>query len=238
MSKGNRFFALTIAVAIASAARAADWPNWLGPNHNGSSSETGLLTTWPSTGPKVIWEAKGGDGYSSIAVANGRAITLVQRGGKEIVIALDAVKGTELWTTPLAPAYMNKFGNGPRSTPSIEGDFVYVQSVTGPLACLNIKDGKIIWQHDLLKEYGAKNISWGLAASPTVEGNLVLAAPGGKGAGVAAFDKKTGDLVWKLGDDKAAYATPIAITVGGQRQLIFFTAAGLLAVSPAGRRFA
>jgi outer membrane protein assembly factor BamB len=130
---------------------------------------------------------------------------------------------------------MNKFGNGPRSTPSVEGDFVYVQSVTGPLACLNNQDGKIAWQHDLLKEYGAKNISWGLAASPTIEGDLVLAIPGGKGTGIAAFAKKSGKLVWKLGDDKAAYATPIAVTVGGQRQLIFFTASGLLAVSPAGK---
>src|SRR5438105_4849829 len=142
MSQRNRFIALTIAIACTPSALAADWPNWLGPNRNGSSSETGLLTTWPSTGPKVIWEAKGGDGYSSVAVANGRAFTLVQRDGKEIVLALDAVKGIELWATPLAAAYMNKFGNGPRSTPSIEGDFVYVQSVTGPLACLNIKDGK------------------------------------------------------------------------------------------------
>jgi outer membrane protein assembly factor BamB len=227
--------AIVVLAVAATSAAAADWPNWLGPNRNGSSSETGLLTTWPSTGPKVIWEAKGGDGYSSVAVADGRAITLVQRDGKEMVLALDAVKGADLWSTPIAAAYKNMYGNGPRSTPSIEGEFVYVQSVTGPLACLKVKDGKIVWQHDLLKEYGAKNISWGLAASPTIEGNLVLAVPGGKGAGVTAFDKKSGELVWKLGDDKAGYATPIGVTVGGARQLIFFTATGLLAVSPAGK---
>ncbi len=220
---------------VATAAPAADWPNWLGPNRNGSSPETGLLTTWPSTGPKVIWEAKGGDGYSSIAVADGRAITLVQRGGKEVVVALDAVKGTELWQTPITAAYKNMYGNGPRSTPTIEGDFVYVTSVTGPIACLNAKSGKVAWQHDLLKEFGGKNITWGLSASPTIEGNLVLAIPGGKGTGVAAFDKKTGKLVWKTGDDKPGYATPIGVTVGGKRQLIFFTASGLLAVSPVGK---
>ncbi len=216
-------------------APAADWPNWLGPARNGSSPETGLLTTWPTTGPKILWEAKGGDGYSSIAVAGGRAITLVQRDGKEIVLGLDALKGTQLWETPLALAYKNMYGNGPRSTPTIEGDRVYVTSVTGPIACLNAKDGQAIWQHDLLKDFGAKNISWGLAASPTIDGPLLLAVPGAKGAGVAAFDKLTGNLAWKLGNDKAAYATPVAVTVGGKRQLIFFTAAGLLSVSPDGK---
>ena len=231
----NRSLAALLIIGAASFADAADWPHWLGPKRNGSSPETGLHTTWPSTGPKVLWEATGGDGYSSVAVAGGRAITLVQKGGKEIVLALDSAKGTELWETPLAAAYKNMYGNGPRSTPTIEGDSVYVTGVTGALACLGAKDGKIVWQHDLLKDFGAKNITWGLAASPTIEGDLVLAVPGGKGAGVAAFDKKTGKLVWKLGDDKAGYATPIGITIGGQRQLIFFTAPGLLAVSPAGK---
>jgi len=230
-----RWLALAFVLGLAAAVAAADWPNWLGPRRDGSSPETGLLTTWPTDGPKLLWKAEGGDGYSSIAVAGGRAITLVQRGGKEVVLALDAVKGTELWQTPIAVAYKNMYGNGPRSTPTIEGDAVYVTGVTGALACLNVKDGKIRWQHNLLKEFGAKNISWGLAASPTVEGRLVLAVPGGKGAGVAAFDKKTGELIWKLGDDKAAYATPIGVGVGGTRHLIFFTAPGLLGVSPAGK---
>jgi outer membrane protein assembly factor BamB len=214
---------------------AADWPGWLGPKRDGASGETGLLTTWPSTGPKVLWQAKGGDGYSSIAVADGKAITLVQRDGQEFVVAFDAVKGGELWATPLAPAYKNDYGSGPRSTPSLEAGMIYVQSVTGPLACLYAKDGSVVWKKDLLKEFGAKNISWGLSASPFIEGDLVLALPGAKGAGVAAFNKKTGALVWKLGDDKAAYASPIATTVGKQRQLIFFTAAGLLAASPEGK---
>src|SRR4029434_5735553 len=120
-----------VVISSAGSARAADWPHWLGPKRNGSSPETGLLTTWPSTGPKVLWEAKGGDGYSSIAVADGRAITLVQRGGKEVVLALDAAKGTERCQTPLTSAYKNMYGNGPRSTPSIEADAVYVTSVTG-----------------------------------------------------------------------------------------------------------
>ena len=132
MQRKHDCLALALVIGVLGAARAADWPNWLGPHRNGSSPETGLLTTWPTDGPKLLWTAKGGDGYSSIAVADGRAITLVQRDGKEVVVALDALKGTELWQTPITGAYKNMYGNGPRSTPTIEGDFVYVTSVTGP----------------------------------------------------------------------------------------------------------
>ncbi|MCI0381104.1 MAG: PQQ-like beta-propeller repeat protein [Gemmataceae bacterium] len=224
----------TICVVLLAVAGAwsADWPHWLGPNYNGASPETGLLTTWPTEGPKVLWKVEGGDGYSSIAVANGRAITLVQKADGEYALALDAVKGKEMWKQKIGPFYKNSYGNGPRSTPTIEGGLVYVQSVTGPLVCLKAENGDIVWQKDLLKDFKAKNIQWGLSASPVIEGDLVLAIPGGEGAGVAAFDKKTGKTVWTTGDDKAAYASPVAVTVGGQRQIIFFTAAGLLAVSP------
>lgn len=227
----TRLLASVVSLVVATGTGAADWPNWLGPSHNGTSPETGLITTWPSTGPKLLWKVPGGDGYSSVAVAEGRAITLVQRGGKEVVLALDAVKGKELWSTPLAPEFKNNYGNGPRSTPTIDGSLVYVQSVSGPLACLKADSGTIVWQKNILKEFGAKNITWGLSASPLIEGDLVMALPGAKGAGVAAFDKKTGALVWKTGSDKAAYASPIAVAVGGKRQIIFFNAAGLLAVT-------
>src|SRR5262249_16272117 len=101
---------------------------------------------------------------------------------------------------------------------------------SGPLVCLEADSGKVVWQHDLLKEFKAKNITWGLSASPLIDGDLVFAIPGAKGAGVAAFDKATGKLVWKTGADKAASASPMAVTVDGKRQIIFFTAPGLLGV--------
>src|SRR5437667_308153 len=109
---------LTGLLLLAASALAADWPHWLGPNRNGSSPETGLLTTWPAAGPKVLWKVPGGDGYSSVAVAGGRAVTLVQRGGDELVLALDAATGKELWQARVGPAYKNQYGNGPRSTPA------------------------------------------------------------------------------------------------------------------------
>jgi outer membrane protein assembly factor BamB len=211
---------------------AADWPHWLGPARNGSSPETGLLTTWPAAGPKVLWKVKGGDGYSSVAVAGGRAFTLVQNDQGEQLVALDAATGSTLWTAAPHARYKNQYGNGPRSTPAVAGAHVYTQSVTGPLACYDVKTGKLVWEVDLLKEFGAKNISWGLSASPLVEGDLVYAVPGAAGASVAAFDRNTGKLVWKTGSDKAAYATPLPINVAGRKQIIFFNAAGLLAVTP------
>jgi outer membrane protein assembly factor BamB len=222
--------ALSAALLAPAAAPAAEWPHWLGPNSNGSSPETGLLTRWPDKGPKVLWKVPGGQGYSAVAVAGGRAITMVQRPEGELVLALDPATGKELWKTKIAPPYRNKFGNGPRSTPSIEKGLVWVQSVSGPLVCLKADNGEIVWQHDLLKEFKAENIQWGLSASPLIEGDMVIAIPGGKGAGVAAFDKKSGKLLWNSTDDKAAYASPMAVTVGGKRQIIFFTAPGLFAV--------
>jgi outer membrane protein assembly factor BamB len=228
--RGLIFSCATLLLGAATAF-AADWPHWLGPNGDGSSPEHGLLTTWPAGGPNVLWKVVGGDGYSSVAVAGGRAITLVQRDGAELVLALDAASGKELWTARVGPAYKNQYGNGPRSTPSIDGQRVYVTSVTGPVLCLKAASGKEVWRRDLLQEFGAKNLTWGLAASPVVEGNLLLVVPGAKGAGVAALDKRDGKLVWKTGNDKAAYASPVPVTVGGQRQVLFFTAPGLLAVA-------
>ncbi len=219
-------------LAIAAPLGATDWPNWLGPNRNGSSPETGLLTTWPQAGPKVLWKYPGGDGYSTVAIARGRAITQVQHDGAEYVLMLDAVKGTKIWETKVAPAYKNAFGDGPRATPTIEGKSIYIYSPSGLLACLDFDKGDFKWSINLLTAFGGKKTDYGLSASPFVEGDLVYASPGGKGAGVAAFNKTTGKLVWKTGDDKASYSSPMSVTVGGQKQIIFYTATGLLSVTP------
>ena len=210
---------------------AGDWPNWLGPNRNGASPETGLLTDWPKTGPKLLWKVPGGVGYSSVAVANGRAITQVQHDDGEYVLVLDAAKGTKIWQTKIAPVYKNGYGDGPRGTPTIDGKHIYVHSPSGPLACLDDK-GNIVWSINLLTDMGGKKLNWGLAASPLVDGDLVYALPGAKGAAVAAFNKKDGKLVWKGGgDDQAGYATPLPVTVAGQKQIIFFNADGLFATT-------
>src|SRR5262249_8526088 len=129
---------------------AADWPQWLGPSRTGSSPETTLLTDWPADGPRLLWQAVGGEGYSSVVVAEGRAITLVQRGDDERALAFDAATGKELWKTRCGPGFRNEYGNGPRSTPAVEGKRLYVQSVNGPLLCLATDTGKVLWQRDIL----------------------------------------------------------------------------------------
>jgi outer membrane protein assembly factor BamB len=225
-------FTLLTTMAIALPIYAADWPHWLGPNRNGSSPETGLLTTWPKAGPKVLWKVPGGEGYSTVAIAQGRAITQVQHDDNEYVLTLDAVKGTKLWETKIGEGYKCSFGDGPRSTPTIEGKSVYVYSPNGHLACLDAEKGDVFWSLNIIKEFGGKKLAYGPSASPFIDGDLVYAIPGGKGAGVAAFNKKTGKLAWKTGDDSMAYASPMSVTVAGQKQIIFFTATGLLAVTP------
>lgn len=227
-----RFWIPILGILLASSVHAADWPQWLGPNRNGASPETGLLTSWPKGGPKQLWKVKGGVGYSSVAIAQGKAITQVQHDGGEYVLALDAAKGTKLWETKIAGEYKNSYGDGPRATPTIEGKFVYVHSPSGPLACLDVEKGSIVWSINLLKDMEGKNLSWGLAASPLVVGDLVYALPGAKGAAVAAFNKADGKIAWKGGgDDQAGYATPQLVTVGGQKQIVFFNADALFAMT-------
>lgn len=217
----------TTIVLLTGFAVAADWPQWLGPARNGQSTETGLLTEWPSEGPKVIWKVAGGEGISGIAVAGGRLFTMAQRGGDELAVCLNAADGKELWAVRTGPAYKDRQGDGPRATPTVDGKFVYVQSVTGALLALEADSGKTLWSRHLLKDFGAENITWGLSASPLIEGDMVIAVAGAQGASVVAFEKLTGKIVWKTGDDKAAYSSPVAMTVAGKRQIIVFSAGSL-----------
>jgi outer membrane protein assembly factor BamB len=172
----------------------------------------------------------GGDGYSSIAVVGGKAVTLVQRDDAEWVLALDVSNGKTLWQHKIGAGFKNDYGHGPRSTPAIEGSRVYATSVNGPVLCLELADGKVVWEKDLLKEFNAKNITWGLSASPMLAGDVVLVIPGSATAGVAALNKNTGAVVWKTGGDKAGYASPITAKVGAATQAVFFTGQSLLGV--------
>ncbi|MFP5284979.1 MAG: PQQ-binding-like beta-propeller repeat protein, partial [Thermoanaerobaculia bacterium] len=210
---------------------AADWPQFRGPNRDGVSRETGLLKSWPAGGPKVLWKAPIGEGYSHIAVSNGRLYTLYGQGDQEFAVAMDTATGKAVWRTPIDRMYRSDMGNGPRSTPTVEGGMVYALSASGRLVALNAKDGRKVWERDLPKELGGRMPGWGASTSPLVEGNLLLVDLGGSRS-LAAFDKKTGKVVWTSQSDVAGYSAPIAITVGGVRQAIFFTGTSVVAVSP------
>lgn len=220
-------------LALAGLASAADWPQFRGPNRDGISRDTGLLKSWPQGGPKVLWTAPVGDGYSTVVVSGGRLFTMFNQGGDEMVVAYDAKTGKPLWRFRSDSAYNDEMGNGPRSTPLVDGNLVYTLGAKGKLNALEAATGKRVWGTDLKSELDARAPQWGIATTPLVEGNLLLVDVGGSsGKSVAAFDKKTGKIVWTAQSDKAGYSAPIAITVGGVRQVIFFTGTSVASLSP------
>lgn len=222
---------LWLGLVLTNSLFAADWTQYRGPNHDGSSSEK-ILKTWPSEGPRVVWKAPLGDSFGSFAVGGGRAFCFIQRPAngqdKEVAVALDANNGKEVWAVPLGePTYDNQGGDGPRSTPTIDGNSVYFLGANLKLSCLDAPTGKIKWQHDLVKEFNGKVIQWKNAASPILDGGLIFVNSGGKDQAFLAFNKTDGKLVWKTGDQVPTHASPTPATILGVRQIIFFTHEGL-----------
>jgi outer membrane protein assembly factor BamB len=246
MARTTFTFLLTTALAAAffDQAVAEDWPQFRGPNHDGSSPEK-ILTAWPATGLREIWKQPMTDGFSAISVGGGRAFTLEARevdgATQEVCVALDAKTGKELWAVPLGIAkYLgggdsgtsdNNGGDGPRSTPTCDDGKVYTYSSRMILKCMDAATGNQIWVADIPKQYAGRNIKWESAASPMIDGHLVFVAGGGLGQALLAFDKNDGHLVWKGQDDKMTQSTPVAATIQGTRQVIFFTQQGLVSVA-------
>ena len=203
----------------------ANWPQWRGPNRDGVSKETGLLKQWPAEGPPLLWKATGaGRGYSSFSVANGRLYTMGLRGDREFVIAFDIANGKEAWATPHGAAFRNDRGDGPRGTPTVDGDRVYALGGNGDLSAIEARTGKLIWSKNVLKEFGGSNITWGISESPLVLGNKVLVNAGGRNASIVALNKADGAVLWKSQSDEAGYSSAIPLQVNGGTQVVFFTA--------------
>jgi outer membrane protein assembly factor BamB len=213
---------------------AADWPQFLGPDRDGVSSKTGLVETWPQTGPPLVWQRPVGSGFSGPVVAGRRLILLHRLGDKEIVACLDAATGKDQWQFAYPSSYRDDFGmdEGPRSTPLIAGNHVYTLGAEGHLHCLDLASGKKVWERSLNAEYQVPKGFFGVATSPLVEGNLLLLNVGGKGAGIVAFDKDTGKEVWRATNHEASYSSPVAATLNGKRQVLFFTREGIVLLDP------
>ncbi|MFN2416952.1 MAG: PQQ-binding-like beta-propeller repeat protein [Pyrinomonadaceae bacterium] len=216
---------LSLLCAAGSAAQTpAEWPQWRGPNRDGLSKETGLLKQWPETGPQLAWKATGaGRGYSSLSASKGRLYTMGLRGEREFVVAFDFKTGKEVWATPHGSAFRNDRGDGPRGTPTVDGDRVYALGGSGDLSALDAATGKVVWTMNVLQKFGGSNITWGISESPLVVGAKLLVNPGGPGASVVALNKRDGSLVWKSQSDRAGYSSGIPVTVGGKTQVVFFT---------------
>src|SRR5437867_8781015 len=173
----------------------AEWPQWRGPDRTDVSKESGLLKSWPKEGPKLVWLYKdAGLGYSGPAVGGGRLFSMGLRQGSEFLLAVDLKQGQELWSAKIGDGLKNNWGDGPRGTPTLDGDRVYALGGQGTLICADAADGKVLWQRTM-KEFGGRIPGWGYTESVLVDGNKVVCTPGGAKGAIVAFDKKTGELV-------------------------------------------
>jgi outer membrane protein assembly factor BamB len=223
----------------------AEWGQFRGPNHDGTVPA--LQINWKGTGVKTLWKAETPKGFSSFAVAGGRAYTLVtgEHDGNigEMLVCLDVKTGKEQWSKPLtliskydgggdAGTNDNKGGDGPRSTPVVNGDKVYAIDANLGVYCFDAASGALVWNHDVMRENAGVQIKWQNAASPVIDGNVLMMCGGGPGQALLGFDKNTGKILWKGEDDKMTHATPVIAELHGTRQCIFFTQSGLVAVLP------
>ena len=218
--------AVLIATGSGQSASPGDWPQWRGPDRTGLSKESGLLAQWPSGGPPRVWSAGNlGAGFGSIATSGDRLFVQGLRDGQSIVSALNRADGTSLWSKRLGPGLSNGQGSGPRGTPTVDGDRLYILTENGDLACLK-HDGTMVWQRNILKDFGARNIEWLISESPLIDGNQLLVTPGAPGATIVSLDKMTGKTLWtsKELSDEAGYSSLVVADVQGVRTVTTLTA--------------
>jgi outer membrane protein assembly factor BamB len=230
----------TLLLSVTSIALAApgDWPQFRGPNRDGTSAETGLLQELPPGGPPLVWKTTGlGIGYSSVSVVGNRIYTVGENSEVSSVVALDTADGKKVWSArlgkPGAPG-MPVF-EGPRATPTVEGGLLFAVGQWGELVCLETVTGKELWRKDYAKDFGGKRPQWGFAESPLIDGDKVAVTPGGSEGAVVALNKKTGALIWRSKEftDAPHYSSLIVAEIGKVRQYIQLTAESVVGVAAA-----
>jgi outer membrane protein assembly factor BamB len=224
----------TLSVLFTLSLSGADWPQWRGPERTDISKETGLLKTWPEGGPKRVWlYENAGLAYSGPAIVKGKLYTLGTRDGSEVLLVLDANTGKELWTAKLGSVLQNRWGDGPRGTPTVDGDRVYALSGPGNLVCVSATDGKVLWQTNMT-DLGGKVPGWGYCESVLVDGNQVVCTPGGAKGAIAAFDKVSGKQNWQSAEftDGAHYSSTMAAQINGTPQYVQLVEKNFVGVSP------
>jgi outer membrane protein assembly factor BamB len=231
--------------AIGAQPSSQHWTQWGGPTRDFMVASTGLANSWPAAGPKRLWTRALGEGHSAILVENGRLYTMyrplgllaaVRRSQEEVVTALDAATGKTIWEyrygSPTAGADFSQ-GAGPHATPLIVGNRLFAVGSRREFFALDKNTGKVLWSHDLIKEYGAPSVNRGMANSPLLYNNAILLPVGGKSQALGAFNPDTGALVWKAGDVEYAPASPVLITVDGQTQVVLFGGDRIAGMDPA-----
>lgn len=201
------------------------WPGFRGPNRDGFDGDLKILAPWPPSGLRALWRQPIGGGYASFAVAEGRAYTIEQRRRQEVVTAYELETGREIWAHGWEGEFQEALGgDGPRATPAFDEGRLYALGALGEFCCLEAATGRVLWRRNILDENGAQELTYGLAASPLVVDEKVIVTPGGpRGHSVAAYHKVSGELVWKILDDEAAYSSPMLVDLAGQRQLLIVT---------------
>ncbi|HET6574440.1 MAG TPA: PQQ-binding-like beta-propeller repeat protein [Fimbriiglobus sp.] len=229
--------------------KGSDWPRFLGPNGDGTSPETGILTTWPKEGLKKVWECKLGAGYAPPAVAAGKLYHFDRYGDAARLTCRNAETGEIVWKYECPTRYEDYYGydNGPRACPVVDGDRVYIHGVDGVLACVAAADGKELWKVDTRAKYHFHQNFFGVSCAPLVDGELLIVAVGGSpkgprpadlreakgdGTAIVAFDKKTGEEKYRLGDELASYSSPVVKEINGKRVGLYFARGGLLGFDP------
>jgi outer membrane protein assembly factor BamB len=223
---------LLLSASLACPAAEGEWPQWRGPHRNGLSVETGLCKQWPAGGPKLAWKATGlGAGFSSVAAAGNRLFTAGDLGEAAYLLALDQANGKPLWKAKLGKAGGGPAG--PRSTPTVAGDWVYELGQHGELVCVEMATGTEVWRKDLKKDFRGQCGGWLYAESVLVDGDRLICTPGGPQGALLALHKKTGAVLWRTQDwsDSAEYSSPIVETVDGVRQYIQFTGQSVAGVA-------
>jgi outer membrane protein assembly factor BamB len=248
MRKETIMFRLTLAIAlillgpadvaaasdgeVTASAPSAAWPQWRGIHRDAISPETGLLDRWDADGPRVVWRTTVGHGFSSVSIAGDRLYTMWDEKGRQLLVCLDAATGEERWRFEVGPAFKHHYGDGPRSTPLVDSVTVFAVGTNGRLVALDRNTGALRWEHDLVKEYRAKLPTYGYSTSPLVLGDRLFLEVGGPSAAFVAFDKTSGDVLWATASDTSAYSSPLAVSIGGEPQIVFWSAHGLRALSP------
>lgn len=228
-----------------------DWPYFLGPTRDGKSRETGIISPWPAGGPRIVWQKELGTGYGIGTTSRGRYFHFDRWDDLARVTCLNAATGDELWRFEYPTDYEDTLGynNGPRCSPVVDGDRLYVYGAEGDLHCLNAADGTLVWKVATVKEFGVVQNFFGVGSTPVVDGDLLICMVGGSppgspglyesdgnvtgnGTGIVAFDKRTGDVKYKITDELASYATLQLATIKGRSWCFAFCRGGLVGFEP------
>ncbi|MCZ6746757.1 MAG: PQQ-like beta-propeller repeat protein [Acidobacteria bacterium] len=226
---------LTVPLALPSGSGGEDWPQYRGRHRDGVTSAGEIPLTWPADGPRVVWKKEAGAGFSQLAVRGGDIYTGVAAGTDEFAVRLDGETGQEVWRTAIGASFEDRFGNGPRATPTLDGDSLYIVSASGELHALRTSDGTRIWSLNLLEKFQSKKPRFGYSPSPLVEGWLLLLEVGGEGGrSLVALDKKSGTVVWTVLSGPAGYSSPVVADMAGERQVVLPRGRTLTGLSLAG----